>query len=128
MTDKELYIKAEEAMKNAYAPYSKFSVGAAVLTKNGQVFIGCNIENAAYGDSLCAERVAVSNAVSDGLRDIEAIAVVSNEGYAFPCGTCRQFMYEFGGNIRVIVGKDRDDLESYTVDELMPHGFRLEKK
>ena len=128
MTNKELYIKAEEAMKNAYAPYSDFKVGAAVLTKEEKVFTGCNIENSAYGDTICAERVAVSKAVSEGSREFEAIAVAGSDGTAFPCGSCRQFIFEFGGDIRVIVGKDRDHLEEYAMDELLPHGFRLENR
>jgi cytidine deaminase len=128
MTDKELYMKAVDAMGNSYAPYSGFNVGAAVLTEDGKVFTGGNIENSAYGVTICAERVAVSKAISEGHRQFKAIAVVSNEGYSFPCGTCRQFMYEFGGEMRIIVGKDKDHLESYTLDELLPHGFRLENK
>lgn len=128
MINKKLFIKAEEAMKNAYAPYSDFKVGAAVLTKEGKVYTGCNIENSAYGDSICAERVAISKAVSEGYREIEAIAVAGSEGNAFPCGSCRQFIFEFGGDIKVIVGTDSDHLEEYTVDELLPHGFRLENR
>jgi len=126
MTDKELYIKALKAMEKAYAPYSGFCVGAAVLTKCGVVFTGCNIENSAYGTTICAERVAMSKAISEGYKHFDAIAVASNNGYAYPCGTCRQFIFEFGDDIRVIVGNEESIIHSYTIEELLPFGFRLE--
>lgn len=128
MTNKELYIIAQEALDKAYAPYSNFNVGAAVLTKSGKVYSGVNIENAAYGVSLCAERSALSSAISNGEKDIEAIAVTSTEGWAYPCGTCRQFIFEFGEDIKIIVGENEDNLKVHTAGELLPHGFRLEKK
>ncbi|MDR0852260.1 MAG: cytidine deaminase [Clostridiales Family XIII bacterium] len=120
MNDKELYIKATAAAENAYAPYSDFRVGAAVLTMDGEVFLGANVENASYGATICAERVAIASAVAAGNRDFEAIAVT-----APPCGICRQFIFEFGDNIRVITGPDADHLESETISALLPGGFHL---
>ena len=128
MTDKELYQAAYEELDNAYAPYSGFKVGAAVLTSSGKVYTGINIENSAYGVTICAERVAMSKAISEGHKDIVAIAIVSSDGWAYPCGTCRQFIYEFGEDIRVIVGKDENHLRTHTISELLPYGFRLETK
>lgn len=126
ITDKELYIKAKEALDNAYAPYSDFRVGACVLTKSGQIFSGVNIENSAYGTTICAERTALSKAISEGHKDIDSIAITSDEGWAYPCGTCRQFIFEFGDNIRIIVGEDENELRVHTIGELLPHGFRLD--
>jgi cytidine deaminase len=130
MDNKTLYRRAKEVCARAYAPYSGFRVGASVLTASGAVFEGVNIENSSYGATICAERVAVSGAVLNGHKDdIEAIAVaaVSDSGdvAAFPCGICRQFIFEFGADIRIIVGKDEDCLEEYTISELLPKGFRL---
>ena len=106
MTDSELFAVAREAMKNSYSPYSKFKVGAALLTKEGKVFTGVNVENSSYGATVCAERTAVVKAVSEGYREFEAIAVASSEGIASPCGICRQFIFEFGDDIRIITGND----------------------
>ena len=123
---KELFGIAKEALENAYAPYSNYKVGAAVLTQNGEVFTGVNIENASYGATICAERVAVSKAVSEGKSCILAIAIaLENEETASPCGICRQFIFEFGDDIEVIVGPDEDHLKIYTIKELLPEGFRL---
>lgn len=126
MTNKELYKIALGELDKAYAPYSGFSVGAAVLTKDGKIYTGVNIENSAYGVTICAERVALSKAISQGNRDIDSIAVVSSEGLAYPCGTCRQFIFEFGDDIRIIVGRDEDNLTVHTISRLLPYGFRLE--
>lgn len=125
ISDKELYIKAQESLKNSYAPYSKFRVGAAVLTKSGEVFTGVNIENSAYGATICAERTALSKAISEGYIEIDSIAVTSDEGWAYPCGTCRQFIFEFGEDIRIIVGENENNLRVHKASELLPHGFRL---
>lgn len=127
MTDKDLYLKAKDAMINSYSPFSDFQVGAALITEDGKVFTGANIENSSYGATICAERVAYVKAISEGNRKIKSIAVVSNEGYSFPCGICRQFMYEFGKDVRIILGKNEENLEVYTLDELMPNGFKMEK-
>ncbi|MDR1028531.1 MAG: cytidine deaminase [Clostridiales Family XIII bacterium] len=130
MDNKALYLRAKSACARAYAPYSGFRVGAAALTASGEVFEGVNIENASYGATICAERVAVASAVLNGHRDdIEAVAIaaVSASGavVALPCGICRQFLFEFGADIRVIVGKDEDHLREYRLSELLPEGFRL---
>lgn len=123
--DRSLYRLARAAFARAYAPYSNFLVGAALLTEEGQVYTGCNVENAAYGASICAERTAVSKAISEGHRRFLAIAIASSRGDAWPCGTCRQVLFEFSDDLRVITGKDEDHLESCTVKDLLPKGFRL---
>ena len=104
MTKEELYEKAVEAMEYSYSPYSKFKVGAALLTKTGKVFTGCNVENASYGAAICAERTAFVKAISEGFKEFEAIAICCDHEDipAYPCGICRQFIFEFGEDIRVI--------------------------
>lgn len=124
MNDKELLQRAIEAKKYAYVPYSHFPVGAAVLTKDNKVYIGCNIECASYGGTNCAERTALFKAISEGSVDIEAIAVVSDRPqYTYPCGICRQVILEFGNNIRVIVGKPDGSLKTYSILDLLPNSF-----
>lgn len=125
MDYKELYRKAREAMQLAYAPYSKFLVGAALLTKSGEIYTGVNVENSSYGATICAERTALVKAVSEGHVTFEAIAIASSSGDAWPCGICRQFIFEFGDSIKVITGIDEDHLLTYGIDELLPHGFHL---
>lgn len=128
---KELIGQAIEARRKSYSPYSHYQVGAALLTADGQIITGCNIENAAYGPSNCAERTAFFKAVSDGLREFSAIAIVgSPEGealtqYAYPCGVCRQVMREFcePESFRVIVAKSEEDYRIMTLAELLPEGF-----
>lgn len=116
--------KALQAREKSYSPYSNFKVGAAVLTKSGEVFTGCNIESAAYSPTICAERVALSKSVSEGYKDIEKIAVVgSDKKTSFPCGVCRQFILEFGKNIKIICAKNIDEYEVYTIEELLPNNF-----
>ena len=122
---RNLYKEAKNMIDNAYAPYSRFKVGAAVMTTGGKIFKGANIENASFGAGICAEQVAVSAAVSAGEREFDAIAVVSGEGSAWPCGICRQFMYEFSPEMKVITGDDEDHLEVYELAELLPKGFVL---
>lgn len=124
----ELIRKANEAREQAYAPYSRYQVGAAVLTADGQVFTGCNIENAAYPSSLCAERVAIFKAVSEGHRQLRAIAVVTSNGGS-PCGGCRQVMREFGGKQLIVLIADGSGtlLEELTLDELLPRSFGPEE-
>ena len=95
------------------------------MTTDGKIFKGANIENASFGAGICAEQVAVSAAVSAGEREFDAIAVVSGEGSAWPCGICRQFMYEFSPEMKVITGDDEDHLEVYELAELLPKGFVL---
>lgn len=124
MEDRELIKLAIEAREKSYSPYSKFKVGAAVLTKSGKVFLGCNIENAGYTPTICAERVAVSKCVSEGYTDIEKIAVVgSDTKTSFPCGVCRQFMVEFGRELKVICAKNTESYEVYTLEQLLPNSF-----
>ena len=126
MTNKELLSIADKAMENAYAPYSKFKVGAALLCKDGTVFTGCNIENATYGATNCAERTAVFKAVSEGQREFEAIAIVSSGGgETFPCGICRQVMAEFcSDDFTVIIGKSEDEFKEHKLSDVIPYTFR----
>lgn len=128
-SERELVDIALESMKGAYTPYSGFCVGAALLTKSGKVYTGCNIENASYTPTVCAERVAFFRAVCDGERDFEAIAVVGGIGadavnFCTPCGVCRQVMLEFcdRNSFKVIFGK-KDGLEVHTLAELTPFSF-----
>ena len=122
----ELINLARRARENAYAPYSDFMVGAALLCKNGKVYTGCNVENAAYSPTLCAERVAFGKAVSQGERDFVAIAVVGGKrggktAPCTPCGVCRQVMAEFCKPDFKICAEDRE----YTLEDLLPDGFSL---
>jgi cytidine deaminase len=125
----QLLVKASrEAAKQAYAPYSRFHVGSAVLTEDGRVFTGCNIENASYGLSICAERNAVFSAVSAGERKIRAVAIfVSGDEAAFPCGACRQVLAEFAPqdeSVKIYLVSDKG-VETHTLAELLPHAFKL---
>lgn len=127
MTDQELVRLAKEAMENAYVPYSHFQVGAALLAKDGRVFQGCNIENASYGATNCAERTAIFKAVSEGYREFEKIAIVASSGdYASPCGICRQVLFEFMPDGKVILDSEEKGMTSFSVRELLPFGFRGE--
>lgn len=125
---KELYVKALEARKNAYAPFSGFKVGAALLTDDGSIYTGVNIENSSYGATICAERTAFVKAISEGHRDFRVLAVTAgSDQEALPCGICRQFMYEFSPKMEVVTGTDTEHLNVRTLEELLPLGFRLEK-
>lgn len=120
----QLIEEAKKALERSYAPYSGFRVGAALLTKNGEVYAAANIENASSGASICAERAAVAKAVSDGVREFEALAVVAEtEEPIAPCGVCRQTLVEFGEEIKVIMANSRGDAEIATVEELLPKAF-----
>lgn len=129
MTDKELIEKAKEAAKNAYVPYSGYTVGAALLTKDGKVYLGCNIENAAYGPTNCAERTAFFKAVSEGEKAFSKIAVVGGKNLHFkdyfaPCGVCRQVMREFcDDSFVILLGKNSDEYKSFSLSELLPLSF-----
>lgn len=123
-TAKNLLLRASEARENAYAPYSGFRVGAALLGRDGRIFTGCNVENVSYGAVSCAERNAVYTAIASGCRDFEAIAVTSGGDTTFPCGICRQVLAEFSPNLLVLCG-NKSGYELYTLPELMPHSFRL---
>ena len=131
MDKMELVKRAIEAREMSYSPYSNFCVGAALLTKDGKVYKGCNIENAAYGPSNCAERTAIFKAVSEGERDFEAIAIVgAPKGEALsefcsPCGVCRQVMSEFCSKDMPVVLYDGKDIKTYTLEELLPLSFSL---
>lgn len=126
---KELYEKALDVRENAYAPFSGFKVGAALLTEDGSIYTGVNIENSSFGATICAERTAFVKAISEGHRKFRAIAVTAgSEQESLPCGICRQFMYEFAPQIEVITGTDSDKLNMRTLEELMPLGFRLSKE
>lgn len=125
--NRELFLKAKEALKNAYAPFSGFTVGAALLTDTGNIYTGVNVENSSIGATICAERTAFVKAISEGEKKFEKIAVVSGEGAVMPCGICRQFMFEFGDDLIIITGNDEDNLKEYTISELLPEGFRLTK-
>lgn len=113
---------AKEAMKNAYTPYSKFNVGAAVLTKSGKVYTGCNIEIASYGATNCAERTAIFKAVSEGETDFKAIAITGDSDPTYPCGICRQVIVEFGKDIDILIEVE-GELKVFSVDDLLPHSF-----
>lgn len=131
MRDSELIKEALEARKMAYTPYSHFNVGAALLTKDGRVYRGCNIENASYTPSNCAERTAFFKAVSDGIMDFSAIAIVGgpaktgSHSICSPCGVCRQVMMEFCDpkTFKIILGTDESDFKVYTLEQMFPLGF-----
>jgi len=124
MTSSELAQKAIKAKEHAYAPYSKFPVGAALLTKSGMLFTGSNVENSSYGLTICAEQSAISAAVSQGERDFAAIAIACNsDQYCSPCGACRQIIAEFGLDIKVIMVNKKSDFQELTISELLPGAF-----
>lgn len=133
MQEKILIEKALEAANRAYAPYSNYHVGAALLARDGRIFSGCNIENASYGATNCAERTAFFHAVSTGCKEFEAIAIVGGKDnvisdYAYPCGICRQVMQEFcNGDFKIIVAKNTEDYQIYTLRELLPCSFGEDK-
>lgn len=133
ISDRELIVKAFEAQNFCYTPYSNFNVGAALLGTNGKVYQGCNIENAAFSPTNCAERTAFFKAVSEGQQDFSAIVIVGNKAYVkmgegdycAPCGVCRQVMAEFCNleTFRVILAKSPDDYKEFLLKELLPLGF-----
>ncbi len=124
MEEIKLLKLAEKAKENAYVPYSKFHVGAALLTKSGKIFTGCNVECASYGGTNCAERTAIFKAISEGEKDFEAIAIASDiKGETYPCGICRQVILEFGRDIKVILGESDGEYKIFTIEDLLPYGF-----
>lgn len=133
MVKKELFISAKEAMQNSYAPYSKFNVGAALLTKSGKIFKGCNIENASYSVTVCAERIALFAAISNGEYEFDAICIVGGKDgiitdYAVPCGICRQALSEFcNEDFKIYVGISEDCIKEFSLGELIPHTFDKSK-
>ncbi|MCM1124194.1 MAG: cytidine deaminase [Eubacterium sp.] len=130
-TIQELINAAVVARRNSYSPYSHYQVGAALLSGDGQVVTGCNIENAAYGPTNCAERTVFFKAVSEGVRDFRAIAIVGSPAgdeltqYAYPCGVCRQVMREFcdPSSFQIIVARSQEDYQIMTLSELLPESF-----
>lgn len=122
VTDEKLLEMAVGMLEYAYVPYSGYPVGAALLGKDGRVFTGCNVENAAYGNTMCAERTALFKAVSEGAREFEAIAIAARGSAPFPCGACRQSLYEFAPDLRVLVTWD-GSVRKTTLRELLPEGF-----
>ena len=127
MTNSQLILKAKEALKNSYSPYSRFKVGAALLTKSGRVYLGTNIENASFSATVCAERVALFSAIANGEKEFSKIAIVAEkdgeiQDECFPCGICRQTLVEFCDKDFVVVsGEDKE----YTLLELFPNSFNL---
>ena len=132
MRDKELVLKALEVMDNAYAPYSEFKVGAALLSEDGRVFCGCNIENAAYPAGICAERAAISGAISSGAKEFVKIAIVGGKNGEItdccpPCGICRQVLSEFCNENFEILLYNGERVKNYLLKELLPHNFGSEE-
>jgi cytidine deaminase len=132
MTDKELVIEAINAMKNSYSPYSDFKVGAALLTENNKVYTGCNIENVAFGPSICAERVAFFKAISEGEKSFSKIAVVGGKNGVItsptpPCGVCRQVMREFcNDDFEILIVRENENYDKVLLKDLLPLSFRPE--
>ncbi|MBO4584177.1 MAG: cytidine deaminase [Clostridia bacterium] len=129
MDGRELIALAKEARKNAYIPYSGFSVGAALLAKSGRVYTGCNIESATFSPTICAERTAFAKAISEGEREFEAIAIVGgsdrDDEICYPCGVCRQVMSEFCSGDFKLYFADGEEVKEYSFDEMMPYRFYL---
>ena len=126
MTEFELVGKALEMRQFAYAPYSGFRVGAALECEDGSVYTGCNVENAAYGNTLCAERTALVKAISEGVREFTKIAIAAKSSAPFPCGACRQSLYEFAPGLEVLVtweGEEGVFEKKTTLAALLPEGF-----
>jgi len=123
MDDRELLEMANEAREGAYVPYSGFKVGAALLCADGTVFTGVNIENAAYGPSVCAERTAFFKAISEGYRDFVKLAVTCDHEYCQPCGVCRQVMIEHAPDLEILMGNPKGEFKRTTIRELLPEAF-----
>ena len=126
MDPKALIEAAQSARAHAYAPYSTYQVGAAVLGGSGRIYSGCNVENTSYGLTVCAERVAILKAISEGEREIVALLVASENG-ATPCGACRQVLFEFGPTARVLLSGADGTQKELTLDDLLPDAFTLRK-
>ena len=124
---KSLMDSTKKASKMSYSPFSKFAVGAGVLTKNGKVYSGCNIENSSFGMTICAERCAIFKAISEGEKEIVAVAIYSpNEDDCYPCGACRQVMYEFQGENEIeIITEDKGKLNIKKLSDFLPYGFKI---
>lgn len=128
MEDRELMYLAENARQKSYSPYSKFKVGAVLLTKDGKIYEGANIENSSFPLTVCAERVAFFKAISEGEKEYEKIAISgSGDNFCFPCGACRQVMSEFCGKDFVIILEKGKEIKRFSLDELLPYSFKLDK-
>ena len=125
MSDQDLVQKAMEMQKFSYVPYSHFPVGAALLCEDGRVFTGCNVENAAYGSTICAERTALLKAVSEGCRTGWTAIAIAGMGadYCWPCGACRQMLYEFAPNLRVLAARGDGSFAEMELSQLLPNGL-----
>jgi cytidine deaminase len=122
--ENELYLAAARVRDNAHAPFSNFKVGAALETANGEVFTGCNVENATYGLTVCAERVAIFKAIAEGCRDFRRIAIVADTDEPTPpCGACRQILWEFGGDLQIILGNLKGITTRHQLKDLLPFPF-----
>ena len=127
VSDEELLSLSRIAMKNSYSPYSQYAVGAALLCENGRVYLGCNIENASFGLTNCAERTALFKAVSEGERSFAAIAIASNGSMPYPCGACRQALNEFAPRLRILLIDGNGSTDQTTLPALLPHSFGPEE-
>ena len=125
MTDRELVERAFAMHAFSYVPYSHFPVGAALMCADGTVFTGCNVENAAYGSTICAERTALLKAISEGHRDDWETIAIAGQGddFCWPCGACRQMLYEFAPNLRVLAARGDGQFQCAALSDLLPHGF-----
>ena len=124
MNKQALIDQAYAMLEKSYVPYSHFPVGAALLCEDGRIFTGCNVENAAYGSCICAERSALVKAVSEGSQAFSTLAVAGrSEDYCWPCGACRQMLYEFAPDLKILVGNQAGEIFETTLDQLLPHGF-----
>ena len=124
-----LFAKALDMRNYAYAPYSKLTVGAALLTENGRIFSGCNVENASYGLTMCAERIAVFDAISHARKDFKAIAIASpNDKFFYPCGACLQVMAEFSPDLDIYLINNSGAFVKRKLKEFLPYTFKLEKE
>ena len=121
---KDLIKKAIDIKDRAYAPYSNFHVACVVMTRDGKIFEGVNIEKASYSPTLCAERNALSTAITEGEMDFSYIVIIGDSEYTYPCGVCRQFIREFADdNTKIIIAKDIENYKTYTIDDLLPYSF-----
>ncbi|MEG2000791.1 MAG: cytidine deaminase [Evtepia sp.] len=124
MTNQELVTLALTARNHAYAPYSHFSVGAALECQDGTIFTGCNVENAAYGSSICAERTALVKAVSEGFQTFTRLAIAaSGSELCYPCGACRQMLFEFAPQLLILSADQNGHFDPISLSDLLPHGF-----
>ena len=133
MNKKDLFMLAKDAIKSSYAPYSQYNVGAVLLCKNGNIYKGCNIENASYSLTICAERTVLFSAIANGENEFESLCVVGGKkgeitDYAMPCGACRQVLAEFcDADFKVFVGVNENDIKEYKLSDLLPYSFDKSK-